>query len=851
MRGEASWDLGGAWAERRWAPSSAVCALALACFSLAPHSPLLGADDVTVALPRSDVVTSAKPYVINLTGAPAARGKGEATIVLRRAAPELKDAAAITSSVTFQFLEVAPAPPDAAQARRGAVALVVDPSALAEGEYSGVLTLTLGGAKRSTQFRFFRMPEGRPREFPFGIYATPFGKTPEEHEATLRALKAHGINLLCQHMGNMGNLGPIYDKAARLGMTFMPSTNSCGWGVKMDDALKGRLASGRATRLPCLNNPIVREGAAKMFAEWLREYRAHPAFSGLVYYGDDFALEMKHRKDGSADVACYCETCKKDFKAKTGRDIPRACEGRTGVVAPDDLLLQWMRYRCSDLYAGFMHRMRRAKDQVDPAVRIGMIHGWSERPFVNLAAATYAPLSHAPCDAVSSYCYPELVSPRMDFIAQYEIARMGNRHKDVWMLGELGVFSFVAPPWMVRQNYWNMLGAGYKLIAFFSWWDYVQAIKKGRTKEAQAASAALAECGRHKDWILPTAALWKRPEARNAVLYSFSTDAYEVLPVWRGGEHQEAVTALYREALRQHVPLRVVSEDEVRAGILKELDSLCLHGVRVLPRDVHQLIERYAAAGGAVYVRQGAKVGIGHSRLAAFDTMLALVRANCHPPVEIGDRNVTIREFLSGDARYYVFVNNSCDLYWGMSCSWGNADATYRDAQRVPDKPVETSVAFRDKGRWLFDLSTGERVGTTDAPLRLKLEPSWGRVFAALKARTAPLKVTGPARATQGETARFRLEILGERDEVVNGAFTVKATARSPSGRRSRYSAFVGLKGGVGEFALPLGQNDEIGEWALSFEGGYPRRMAHRTLRTTKGADLRDVLRARPVVPAR
>ena len=285
--------------------------------------------------------------------------------------------------------------------------------------------------------------------------------------------------------------------------------------------------------------------------------------------------------------------------------------------------------------------------------------------------------------------------------------------------------------------------------------------------------------------------------------------------------------------------------------MLKELDSLCLYEVRVLPRDVHELIERYAAAGGTVYTPQGAKVGINHSRLAAHDTMPALVRAASPPPVETRDRDVTFREFICGDAHYYVFVNNTCDLYWGMSCSWGNAEATYRDARRVPDRPVEATVGFRDKGCWLFDLSTGERVGSTDTPLRLKLKPSWGRVFAALKARTATLKVAGPTRAAQGETARFRLEILGERNKAVDGAFTVKVTAQSPSGRRSRYSAFVGLKGGVGEFPLPLGRNDEVGKWELSFEGGFPRRAIRWTLRTTKGAALGNVLSARPVAAGR
>jgi hypothetical protein len=59
---------------------------------------------------------------------------------------------------------------------------------------------------------------------------------------------------------------------------------------------------------------------------------------------------------------------------------------------------------------------------------------------------------------------------------------------------------------VVRRNYWNMLAGGYKLIAFFSWSDCVKAVAKGRKKEAEAAVAALAECGHHKDWDLPAPA---------------------------------------------------------------------------------------------------------------------------------------------------------------------------------------------------------------------------------------------------------------------------------------------------------------------------------------------------------
>lgn len=829
-------------------PFAAACGVAavLACVAPAGGQSPSAAEGVTVTLPPSDVVAGTRPYVIALKAPPAFDGRsGQATLVLRRAEPGLEQAPPVTSSTAFVFAK------GDTKAARNVAALAVDVSALAEGEYTGQLALAVGGAKHTAAVRFFRVPQGRPRQFPFGIYATPFGKTPQEHEATLRSLEACGINLLCQHMGTMGKLTAVYDRAARLAMTFMPSANSCGWGVKMTDAMKGRLAGGDATRLACLNNPAVRQGAAKLFADWLREYVSHPAFSGMVYYGDDFALQTKSTKDGGIELACFCDTCRKDYKKTTGRDIPQTCQPRTGVVPADHPYLQWMRYRCLNLYAGFMREMQKAKNSVDPAIRIGSIHGWSEQPFINLASAVYAPLSQSACDAVSSYCYPELVSPRMDFITQYEIARMADRDKDVWMLGELGVFHFMSPPWMVRQNYWNMLAGGYKLIAFFSWHDYVKAKEKGWEKEADAAVAALTQCARHKDWVLPAAAMWKDPDVRDAMLYSFSTDAFEIQPLWRGGEHQEEITALYREALRRHVPMRIVGEDEVRAGKLTGYDSLCLHGVRVLPADVHKAIKAYAASGKAVYVPMGGKVGVGGSRRASFETALALIARSRKPPVQIDHRDVTFREFVAGDARYYVFVNNACDHYWGMSCSWGNTKATYKDAEKVLDPPVQAKVTFRDKGRRLFDLSTGDSPGRTDEPLTLELEPSWGRVLVALPASKAVLAVDGPKAAAQGATASFRLRMLDGDGKVINGAFAAKATVQAPSGRASRYSGFLGLGAGTGKFALPIGANDEVGKWTLLFEGGLPRKSVRAELEVTKGKGVGSILSARPARKAK
>ena len=53
-----------------------------------------------------------------------------------------------------------------------------------------------------------------------------------------------------------------------------------------------------------------------------------------------------------------------------------------------------------------------AKDSVDPAFKLGMIHGWSGQPFINLAAASYSPITHRYTDVVSSYTTAREVRPR-------------------------------------------------------------------------------------------------------------------------------------------------------------------------------------------------------------------------------------------------------------------------------------------------------------------------------------------------------------------------------------------------------------------------------------------------------
>jgi hypothetical protein len=145
-----------------------------------------------------------------------------------------------------------------------------------------------------------------------------------------------------------------------------------------------------------------------------------------------------------------------------------------------------------------------------------MCHGWPHAPFSNIGTGIYGPLTQ-PTAVVSSYAYPYLRSPRADLVVHFELGRMWQRGKDVWMLGAFNSNRTLYPAWMVYQNYWNMLAAGYKFIAFFSWWDIAVALKEGHAERVPEEVAALTRCGEHAQWVLPAAKHARRSSQRSVV----------------------------------------------------------------------------------------------------------------------------------------------------------------------------------------------------------------------------------------------------------------------------------------------------------------------------------------------
>jgi hypothetical protein len=814
-----------AW-PRRWSWSQSLGAVAAVGMLAAPG---FAQETAKMIVPASDLVDASKPYVL-MVELDDGVSNGMMKVSLRL---ERREAGLAAAPILCARETPVPDPTRIAAASAKGQRLVrrveicIGAADLAEGEYTGEVTLEVGGRLQKQQIGFFRMPQDKPADFPFGLYAVDFPKTPAEVEALLREIRSTGLNLLClNHMQLLGWRGPIFDRAARMGMQFMPAVNSTGGS---GGATKILLSNGKTSGF-CFNHPAVRQESARVFSEWIRTYTNHLAFSGRLYYGDDLTLPASE-KDGHTYMACYCDYCSEQFKELTGYDPPKSPTHTAGGIVPaDDLWLRWMRYRCGTIFGGFMEAMENAKNEVDPRVKLGLIHGWSEQPFTRVDVGIYPPLSQ-PVTVLSSYSYPNLRMQRKDLISHFELARMGHRDKEVWMLGLLAMANTVASPLQVRQNYWNQIAGGYTFISFFSWYDLLKARNAGETNRVQAAVDALAACGRHKDWILPAIPFWKSPEATSAVLYSFSTESYDAPRQGGGIEHLRKIMAFLRESLAQHVPMQVLCEEELlQPENLRALTSLSLCDVRTLPANVLTAIEEYAAGGGRVYLDLDSCVSVTGAVKMSVETMVVLAGDNAPGRTRVSSPGVTVREFPGGDATFHVLVNNAADRYWGLPFHYSSPQVNYDHDALVRDDPVTATVAFSAKGRWLFDLSTGAPLGSSDAPLTLTLEPSWGRVICSLPSKSAELRVTGPARAEAGTEPRFLLEMRDALGRPLDAPFVVKVDVTTPSGRVSRYSRYAGFQGSD-EFILPLGGNDETGRWTLIIEGGYPRKT--QTIRLT------------------
>ena len=782
-----------------------------------------------IVSPLSDLASPLLPYVLVVVLHGPLTEPVTVTVSLRQADG---------GTVATQQL-AAPVPPD----RR--LRLCLSPH-LEPGDYTG--EVRIGGHDTVGRFAFHQLPESTPPDIPFGIYAYPVPSDPAKQDAMLSEFRAAGIDTITGHLNELRAAdSAFYDRAGRHGLRFRPSMRYWRAEDSREERQKANapvlLGEREARHGICLSRPDLRQYAAENVVSFLESYRRHPAFAGSVYFGDDLFLPTT-LMEGHAFIGCYCDVCREAYRAATSEEPPTATEARVGAVSEDDPWLRWQRHRCDRQYADFLCAIEAAKDRVDPAIVIGPCHGPPDNPFNQLATGLYGPRTQV-MGAVSSYAYTFLRSPASDFIVHYELGRMGNRQKPVWMLGFLEGDRTMAPAWHVQQSYWNMLAAGYQTVSFFSWWGLPKLRESDSAdvrRRVEEAVAALTRCGQHKEWIFPVAANWQRPEARCAQLYSLTTEAFDLAPQFRHHLHLRRIADFYRLALARQVPLDLIAEEEVLDGILDNYDIVSLHDVRALRGDVLVRLAEFAATPGKqVFVDRDllypdgwhprARVTIRGALELSPAGMVELMAPHAGPRPICANPDATLRRFTAGAIDYLVVANNYPDRVTGMPYNYGDPQVNYDHAALVPNEAIHATVAFPEPGRWLFDAAIGEALGSTDEPLDLDLEPAWGRVIAILPAAEAVLGVSVPETVVAGDAATIRLTLTDDRAQPLAGALTVELTLVTPDGeRRSRMTA---LADGAAAITWRFGLNARPGTWQVEASGGFPRRTVRANLQVT------------------
>jgi len=165
-----------------------------------------------------------------------------------------------------------------------------------------------------------------------------------------------------------------------------------------------------------------------------------------------------------------------------------------------------------------------------------------------------------------------------------------------------------------------------------------------------------------------------------------------------------------------------------------------------------------------VYVSK-CKVSVPGGIGCSLETAAAMCRDEVEPAVDIVDRDVIARDFVSGDLRYYVLANNYADRYYGLGFDYKNPEVNYEQGKMIQahNRALAGSATFREKGRWLFDMSTGQPLGTSNQPrrcvlLRRRLRHAGGAVLPA--ARVAAVLRPAIRRAVRPDPPRGQTDRL-------------------------------------------------------------------------------------------
>ena len=530
-----------------------------------------------------------------------------------------------------------------AEGRAGTVATGLDAGALPVGDYlvRADLLRPDGAVAASAELPLAICPAPRLDDVYFGARG-PLPANPYRLAGYLEVLRGLGLRGI---EGGSSGAGAL-DNLLREGITTVPHLEPRRYLTELKKDKEGNDVpnpwGGGKPGLLGLAGAKARENALAGVTEEARGDAAHPACSRVFTTADDFSAL------GGAD---YTPANLQEFRAKTGREAPRAPTAARGVVPDEDPWLQWCMFLSRDVLGGLNDAIRRGVEAGAPGGTVWPVPGGAQWPLFSVYSGQYPPANFGKehgYNALGHYCYLGYWAPSLKYLYWSEIARMGNRDLPLWCMPDAGNVRHY------QRNQAHLLLAGNtKGLVYFC---YEWMGPEGRQE--------IAELGRLTQVHGPLLRRLQPAPKAAALLVPFTQSCYA------DGYPLQASNA-FDNLLLAKVDAEVLAEEEIAASKHR---VILLAGITHLRASSVQALQAYLQRGGVVLLDRDCTVDVpGATKLAlslispgdvitsyALPEQAAALRAALapylKPALDSPELTTIVRPFTSTDGSRYVYV---------------------------------------------------------------------------------------------------------------------------------------------------------------------------------------------------
>jgi hypothetical protein len=652
-----------------------------------------------------------------------------------------------------------------------------------------------------------------------------------DDHATARDLALwHGQSFSVRRLGNSANAPapPGYDS----------------WRRGANGEIMPLLAQGNKRIAMGYANPYRRQLEADDFGQQIAFDDVFPAFRRRALTSDDYSQFF------GADYNTFVT---EGFFARYGIAAPRPQElgdsadlGKVpppppGIVSDPDPWLLLNRYWCEDVHGDTASRLSDAMaENTEGMGKVGQISGGMQIPVMYAPTGQYPPYSMGPkgYSLLSFYYYNRLWQPPLAHIWWLEVARMGNRGYEQWIMPDSG-FEGDQTSALYDHFGWLMLAGGATGIEYFN-----DDSKRPGGIEAMTHFGKLSrEYGRLLGMLKPA-------RKKVALLVPFEQLVYKPSSAFEW-------VYPFMDLLQAKIDVEPVSPDELVADASDHYDAILLAQTTWLKASTAAWLVNYAQRGGKLVLdapsaaalqlpgAMNLSMRIGGTSLetTSLPEQIAATKAALQgiveSPVDCDDPNVTLRRFEALGTPYLYVNHNLTNAEYLLYRQSNFQHETIAERLGYGSDEVEVQMERPDDHRIPFDILAHRVLPAERHHGRMMfslLIPKWqGRIVAFLPALPRRMVWFGPSNTTPGARTFLQIRVLDRHHDVVNTLFPLHVVVTDPHGEISKeYSGRLLARQGIATLPIEFASNDVEGSWTLTVRDAMTGLRAHTNLELKK-----------------